>query len=165
MSELVFTILSSDRLLDAFLFKYERLINEWYEKSQQPAYIERIQGGLIYIIRDFAEFQKMVENSPKTVASLQDTLLEDENTLKYIKSDFFGDVVFPANHKFDFIISNTVFSADRILPLWKTSLESIDGQIQFEIVDNYSFRLRFNTLDALIRYLVVIFNLNFTKNK
>ena len=147
------------------IFKYERLINEWYEKSQQPAYIERIQGGLIYIISDFAAFQKMVENSPKTVTTSKDTILQDEKILKYIRSDFFGDAVFPANHKFDFIISNNVFPAERILPMWKTSLEGIDAQIEFEIIDNFSFRLRFSTLEALIRYLSIIFNLNFTKNK
>lgn len=160
MNEIVFTIISSDRLLDTFLFKYEHLINQWYEKSQQPAYIERIQGGLVYIIKDFSTFKKMAEISPKTITTVHESASSKNYSLEFIKKDFFGDFVFPVNHQFEFIISNTVFPAEKIIPLWKTSLECIDKQIEFEIVDNYSFRLRFNTVDALVRYIAVVFNLN-----
>jgi hypothetical protein len=53
----------------------------------------------------------------------------------------------------EFIISNTSYSAEELLPLWQMGFKNIDDRISFSILDPSSISIKFPNLDALINYM------------
>ena len=62
MDTLIFQITTPNVALASFFARYEKLFNAFFEKADQPAAIEVIQDGFIYVVKDLQNFQNASQN-------------------------------------------------------------------------------------------------------
>lgn len=160
MRELIFTITCLNMNVDAFLFKYEKMINAWYQKSHQSAYIEVIKNGFLYIIKDLEYFLSMLKKTPTRIGNLKIYNNSNHEIERELENEL--TTQFQLEHEQPIIleISNSLIHSDQMIPAWKQCFESIDPNIDFKKIGDFSFSMIFPTLRPLIQYLTIVFNLN-----
>ena len=158
MTELLFKITYPRDLLDHFFFKFAPIINHWYQRCNTQAYLELIQGGFVYIIKDLMTFQKMAVDSQATAQKgFQKSDLSHQLTFE---QELRAETGLHDKDPITFHINCPMIQVNQMIPLWQTAFAGFGPTITFQKLDAFTFTMTFQNITILAKYLEMFFALD-----
>jgi hypothetical protein len=156
MESIIFRITTQNDALASFFTKYEPFLNSFFNKLNQPAVIEVIQNGFIYIVQDFLSFQVAAKNFPKLIDK---PLGVNDEMHTYLTKEIKRVFQLSGENPIIFFIQNEKIKSDQIMPLFSLGFQPIAQEINFDIVDNNTFSITFYQFEAIVKYFELLYNL------
>lgn len=156
MDALIFQITTPNVTLASFFARYEKLFNAFFDKADQPAAIEVIQDGFIYVVKDFQIFQ---EASQKFSTVVDKPLKISADMHAYLEKEM--QEVFQLNNDqpITFYVRNNLIKSNQIMPIFALGFRPIQKNIEFQIVDDQTFAIKFSHFASMVHYFELLYNL------
>lgn len=153
---LIFRITTPNIALASFFARYEKLFNAFFEKADQPAAIEVIQDGFIYVVKDFQNFQDASRNFSSAVDKPMKISPEIHSYLEKEMQDVFH---LNNDQPITFFVHNNLIKSSELMPVFALGFQPIQKDVEFVIVDDQTFSIKFSHFASMVKYFELLYNI------